>query len=675
MKLNSSESKLYLPEGTGKVWKVIKPMIAWLLVATFSQTPAKADALDDALRNNKSTSIDYKKPSNKLKGNSSYEDHFILYWVWEKTDGGTYNWVGLKYHDENFEWVLEWGKDYTKAWLIWKYDFSNWAYLKWWASYLHYENYKVWDYTVDPTQLNYGFWLWYWNNSYNIETGAIWHKLTWVWNANTTSFTGYVEWAARKRWNYGQIDITASYVYDEAYDVSNDSFNADIAYYPVDDLKVHAGWSSESNSRENYKAMLWFKYTFWWNKKWKLTPYASFNYSKNHLNTGITYEQNIAHRPLSWKDLYEQKMFSPRIHAEQVAPKEFKKRVKETFNKPPVINSIQWPLSVVAWTTVTYKVLASDKDDKNLKYTWKLDWKVIWNSSSVNITFNEVKPYNLEVIVSDWVANTSKTIKINSINNAPNISIISWPDSIKVWETATFTANVDDPDNQNLTYAWYVNWNKLSTSNKLVHKFTSAWNYNIKLVVSDGITTTEKTKVLSVTEEVNQAPTISISANKTTITEWESVTLTANASDSDGNVELITWYDKNWNQVWTWTSITVSPSSTTTYYAVAKDDDGAVKNSNEVTINVEAVAEVSDVVLTPWDNVWNINGDAIEDLGNYNYKVYVDSLTKEWKLTITIKWNEWDDIIEASWYWNENKTYHSNKYDIDIYIDFEYGGN
>ncbi len=100
-----------------------------------------------------------------------------------------------------------------------------------------------------------------------------------------------------------------------------------------------------------------------------------------------------------------------------------------------------------------------------------------------------------------------------------------------------------------------------------------------------------KQKVKSNFEKLNKLPEITIEANSTNIKVWESVTLTANASDPDGKVTSITWYDGNWNKIWTGKTVTITPNKEWkyTYYAVVTDNNGAIKKSNTITINVEAL--------------------------------------------------------------------------------------
>lgn len=79
--------------------------------------------------------------------------------------------------------------------------------------------------------------------------------------------------------------------------------------------------------------------------------------------------------------------------------------------------------------------------------------------------------------------------------------------------------------------------------------------------------------------------------------------MSATASDPDGAVAKIEWFDANGSSLGTGASITVTPvlpagttSKTFTYYAVATDDDGATKQSNHITITVNEQAPVLDHV-------------------------------------------------------------------------------
>ena len=192
-------------------------------------------------------------------------------------------------------------------------------------------------------------------------------------------------------------------------------------------------------------------------------------------------------------------------------------------------------------------------------------------------------------------------------------------------------------------------------ANKTIENLSAGRTYNVQVVVKgeNPELQEEETKIEAISIRTanvtpNQAPTISVSADKTTVTEWETVTLTANASDPDGTVTKIEWFDWNGNKVWTWVSISITENTawTYTYYAKATDDDGAVTESNHITIKVNEQAPVLDHIdVTAGSHI-----GAIDDLGNNTYKAWVDDDEVQWVVTITFSWSEWDESKSVSWY-------------------------
>lgn len=197
-------------------------------------------------------------------------------------------------------------------------------------------------------------------------------------------------------------------------------------------------------------------------------------------------------------------------------------------------------------------------------------------------------------------------------------------------------------------------------TNKTIENLSAGWAFDAEVVAKSNNPELQEEESKTVTTTIhtsqtqsNQPPTITIEANATDIYEWESVTLSATASDPDGAVSKIEWFDANGNLLWTGTSITDTPvlpsgstSETFTYYAVATDDDGATKQSNHVTITVNEQAPVLDHVDVIAGNLVPI----IDDLWNNTYKAWVDSDTAPWTVTITFSGNKWDESISVSAY-------------------------
>ena len=548
----------------------VKIAIAMVLAGVLSNQSVNAKDLDT----NKEI---FKKDVEKISSNK-YPAFINVYGVWKRYSDNSYNWVWIKVHNDNFEATAEKWPKFTQGSVIWLTNIWNSNfYMKWWVGYSHFEDYKVWKYTIDPTQTTWWGALWYnLDNKFNIEAWYLAHKLTWAENADTTAYTKYMELIYRTDTNVWQFDLIWLGEQQSAYWKDKDFYHWSLAYYPTKDIKFQATWVNKwYYTKDNYKVRAWIKYTFGWWKKWKILPFISWTYNTSeYTQAEIAYEQNVANRPLQWKDEFENSINIKQIVAQKVAPKAFEEKVKESFNKAPIISKINWPLSVYVWKTITYTVEANDPDKDKLSYSWELNWKTISHNKSATIKFDKI------------------------------------------------------------------------------------WSYNLTVLVSDGIKTTKKSVTVEVNEIPNQAPTISISANKTTITEWESVTLSANDKDSDWIVKSITWYDENWNKIWTWKTITITENTvwTYTYYAKATDDDGATTQSGSVSIEVKALYNASwSKALQSENNIewvpeWDISDASWEQTIINNLPDYTSNLP-EWstfKIT-SISWSSYNEHFYIDW--------------------------
>lgn len=89
-------------------------------------------------------------------------------------------------------------------------------------------------------------------------------------------------------------------------------------------------------------------------------------------------------------------------------------------------------------------------------------------------------------------------------------------------------------------------------------------------------------------EKSNEAPTVSLSATKTTIAIGETITITANADDDDGDSLSYSWYLDNEKSQVTDEVVTFTPASTGTYVIKCVVSDGEDSASDSITITVKS---------------------------------------------------------------------------------------
>jgi len=439
--------------------------------------------LAQALRNNNSIPSEALQKNSKqdtfkkdLKSISSdtYPAFINVYGVWKRYSDNSYGWVWLKAHTKYAEFTAEKWKDFTQGSLIWLSNVWNSPfYVKWWLGYLNLQDYKVWKYTIDPIQTTWWVAFWYdLNNRFNIEGGYLAHKLTWAKKADTTAHTKYIEWIYRTKTQIWQFDLTWVAEQQTAYWNNENSYTWSLWYYPTNDIKLWFSWNNKWDFVENdYQVRAWIKYTFGWWQKWHFSPYVSATYNTNDYSQfELAYEDNIANRPLQWKDKFENNINIKQIISEKVAPKEFEKRVKESFNKAPTINISANKTSVNVGENITLTANATDSDGSVKSITWyDSKWDKVWTWKTISITESTVWTYTYDAIATDnnWATTKSGSVSVevkaiavkftwSEVDPVANVTSIT-----KVSDTE-YNLLFNDPDNDN----WHTEVNVVFHGNK-----------------------------------------------------------------------------------------------------------------------------------------------------------------------------------------------------------------
>ncbi len=214
-------------------------------------------------------------------------------------------------------------------------------------------------------------------------------------------------------------------------------------------------------------------------------------------------------------------------------------------------------------------------------------------------------------------------------NVAPTVSLTS-PTSgatFTTGNTVTISANASDADGNVTKVAFYVDGNMISEDTS--SPYTANWtatvgNHNItaRATDNDNAVTTSSAVSIAVTGGTNnQPPTVSITgpANNSTFTVGNSVAISANANDSDGNVSKVVFYvdgnmiseDTSSPYTANWTATIGSHSLT----AMATDDDNASNTSVAVNITVQTdTGGGCDVAQYVDGSAYN-TGDTVQNLG------------------------------------------------------------
>ena len=227
-------------------------------------------------------------------------------------------------------------------------------------------------------------------------------------------------------------------------------------------------------------------------------------------------------------------------------------------------------------------VEASTEGGYNLGWTAASEW----TEYTVNVTAGT---YKIEARVAATTAGKSFRIEMDGSTVAtfsvPNTS--GW----QTWQTVT------------------VNNVSLSGGQKIMRLFNITDGFNVS------------TLKFTIASTVNQSPSVSLTApiNNATFTAPASISIAANASDVDGTISKVEFYNGNTllnsdataPYIYTWTGVN---AGTFTITAKATDNAGAVTTSTAATITVNPVTtgdtEAPNITLTAPTNNTSVNAPA-----------------------------------------------------------------
>ena len=198
---------------------------------------------------------------------------------------------------------------------------------------------------------------------------------------------------------------------------------------------------------------------------------------------------------------------------------------------------------------------------------------------------------------------TARTVTTGT-NQPPTVSISGPATGATFTEPATInvTATASDTDGSITKVDFYRGTQLIGsdTTNSYTATATglAAGTYQLTAVAtdSDGVTSTSSPVSVTVNSPTNQAPTVSLTspAAGSTFTAPASVTVAATASDADGTVIRVDFYqgstqigsDTSSPYSYTWTNVAAGSYQVT---AVARDDDGATRTSAAANVTVTTV--------------------------------------------------------------------------------------
>ncbi|WP_037576483.1 glycosyl hydrolase family 8 [Sporocytophaga myxococcoides] len=260
------------------------------------------------------------------------------------------------------------------------------------------------------------------------------------------------------------------------------------------------------------------------------------------------------------------------------------------------------------------------------------------NQSHLDDSYSDLKGIN----EASWYFNqTLKTLYLyllsgnfynplstESVNVSPTVSLTAPTGNavFTVGETITINANATDSDGSVSKVEFYQGTTKLGEDATSPYSFSwtnaAAGSYVItaKAIDDKGASTTSSSVTITVNVKENVAPTVSLTAPtaNAVFMVGETITINANATDSDGSVSKVEFYqgatklgeDATSPYSFSWTNAVAGSYIIT---AKATDDKGASTSSSSVTITVNVKENVAPTVslTAPTSNAVFIVGETI----------------------------------------------------------------
>lgn len=177
-------------------------------------------------------------------------------------------------------------------------------------------------------------------------------------------------------------------------------------------------------------------------------------------------------------------------------------------NTKPTVTITVSPAAPQSGQLVTLTAVATDADNDTLTYEWYIqNVKQTGTTAVISWTPSSAGTYTVEVRVTDGKITTpvtfSKTVTVTGAvtNQPPTTPTITVTPGAGQY---TLSATATDPDNgpSTLTYTWYINNTLLGTGQTIMWPISDEGTYSVKVVVSDGVATAERTQSVTVTTTV-----------------------------------------------------------------------------------------------------------------------------------------------------------------------------
>jgi RHS repeat-associated protein len=282
-----------------------------------------------------------------------------------------------------------------------------------------------------------------------------------------------------------------------------------------------------------------------------------------------------------------------------------------TVNAPPTV-SLTAPANNAVFTTpanITLTATAADSDGTVSKVEFFRDTTLIGTdtTSPYSFAWNNVPAgsYSLTAKATDnrGAVNASTAVNI-VVGTAPTVAITSPTSGASFTAPATITiaATASDADGTVAKVDFYQGATLLGTATTAPYSFIwsnlPAGNYSLTAKATDNVGMVSTSAAIAVSVQANAAPTVNLTspANNTSYNAPATITLMAQAQDTDGTIAKVEFFAGATPIValtsppytFNWAGVTPGTYSITSR---ATDNAGATANSNAASVTVAAAAK------------------------------------------------------------------------------------
>ena len=290
-------------------------------------------------------------------------------------------------------------------------------------------------------------------------------------------------------------------------------------------------------------------------------------------------------------------------------------------NRAPTVDIAEANTTIEYGAVLVIHASAVDEDGDELPFIWLVDDAEQAGVTGVSFNFTAApqteQVYTVTVRVSDGSLSAEDEVVITveaSPNEAPTVTIVEDNQTIANGEALVVHATASDPEEDVLTYTWYVNAAPQFGEDGDSFAFSATpdiqFGYTVKVWVSDGHLTAEDSIIVTVRapSDANRAPTVTITEEARTIANGAPLTIHAVGSDLDEDPLTFSWYvNAALQEGETGDSITFSaaPVNEQPYTVKVQVSDGSLTGSAEVVITVEGSVPVAQATgLYSYYGVW-----------------------------------------------------------------------